>query len=67
MTEKRLRAKELDYATGMFVNTLEPTIIDVTEQEKQYKQRVIDAVINDCPKNKIGYLVMEIKDKELKE
>ena len=67
MTEKRLGAKQLDYATDMFVNTLEPIVIDVTdqtEQEKQLKQRVIDAVINDCPKKKVGYLVMEIKDRE---
>ena len=66
MSEKRLGAKQLDYATDMFVNTLEPIVIDVTdqtEQEKQLKQRVIDA-INDCPKKKVGYLVMEIKDKE---
>lgn len=49
----------------MFVNTLEPIVIDVTdqtEQEKHLKQRVIDAV-NDSPKKKVGYLVMEIKDK----
>lgn len=66
MSEKRLGAKPLDYATDMFVNTLEPIVIDVTdqtEQEKQLKQRVIDAV-NDCPKKKVGYLVMEIKDRE---
>ena len=66
MTEKRLGAKQLDYATDMFVNTLEPIVIDVTdqtEQEKQLKQRVIDA-LNDCPKKKVGYLVMEIKDRE---
>ena len=66
MSEKRLGAKQLDYATDMFVNTLEPIVIDVTdqtEQEKQLKQRVIDAV-NDCPKKKVGYLVMEIKDRE---
>lgn len=63
MTEKLLGAKQLDYATDI-VNILEPIVIDVTdqtEQEKQLKQRVIDAV-NDCPK-KVGYLVMEIKDK----
>lgn len=60
MTEKRLGAKQLDYATDMFVNTLEPIIIDdQTEQEKQLKQRIIDA----CPKKKVGYLVMEIKDR----
>ena len=67
MTEKRLGAKQLDYATDMFVNTLEPIVIDVTdqtEQEKQLKQRVIDA-LNDCPKKKVGYLVMEIKDREI--
>ena len=66
MTGKRLGAKQLDYATDMFVNTLEPIVIDVTdqtEQEKQLKQRVIDAV-NDSPKKKKGYLVMEIKDRE---
>lgn len=66
MSEKLLGAKQLDYATDMFVNTLEPLVIDVTdqtEQEKQLKQRVIDAV-NDCPKKKVGYLVMEIKDRE---
>ena len=66
MTEKRLGAKQLDYATDMFVNTLEPIVIDVTdqtEQEKQLKQRIIDAV-NDCPKKKRGYLIMEIKDRE---
>ena len=65
MSEKRLGAKQLDYATDI-VNILEPIVIDVTdqtEQEKQLKQRVIDAV-NDCPKKKVGYLVMEIKDRE---
>ena len=65
MSEERLGAKQLDYATDI-VNILEPIIIDVTdqtEQEKQLKQRVIDAV-NDCPKKKVGYLVMEIKDRE---
>lgn len=65
MSEKLLGAKQLDYATDI-VNILEPLIIDVTdqtEQEKQLKQRVIDAV-NDCPKKKVGYLVMEIKDRE---
>lgn len=65
MTEKRLGAKPLDYATDMFVNTLESPIIDVTdqtEQEKLLKQRIIDA-LNDCPKKKVGYLVMEMKDK----
>ena len=63
MTEKRLGAKQLDYATDMFVNILDPIVIDdQTEQEKQLKQRIIDAV-NDCPKKKVGYLVMEIKDK----
>ena len=65
MSEKPLGAKQLDYATDI-VNILEPLIIDVTnqtEQEKQLKQRVIDAV-NDCPKKKVGYLVMEIKDRE---
>ena len=64
MTAKRLGAKPLDYATDMFVNTLEP-IIDVTDQTKQeewLKQRIIDA-LDDCPKKKVGYLVMEIKDK----
>lgn len=63
MTEKPLGLKPLDYATDMFVNTLEPIVIDVTdqtEQEKQLKQRVIDAI---CPKKKVGYLVMEMKDK----
>ena len=65
MTGKRLGAKQLDYATDI-VNILEPIVIDVTdqtEQEKQLKQRVIDAV-NDSPKKKKGYLVMEIKDRE---
>ena len=65
MSEKRLGAKQLDYATDI-VNILEPLVIDVTdqtEQEKQLKQRVIDA-INDSPKKKKGYLVMEIKDRE---
>lgn len=65
MTEKLLGAKPLDYATDMFVNTLEPLVIDVTdqtEQEKWLKQRIIDT-LNDCPKKKVGYLVMEIKDK----
>lgn len=65
MTKKLLGVK-LMYATDMFLNTLEPIVIDVTDQterEKQLKQRVIDAV-NDCPKKKVGYLVMEIKDKE---
>ena len=65
MSEKLLGAKQLDYATDMFVNILEPIVIDVTdqtEQEKQLKQRVIDAV--NCPKKKVGYLVMEIKDRE---
>lgn len=65
MSEKRLGAKQLDYATDI-VNILEPIVIDVTdqtEQEKQLKQRVIDA-INDSPKKKKGYLVMEIKDRE---
>ena len=38
-------------------------VTDQTEQEKHLKQRVIDAV-NDCPKKKVGYLVMEIKDRE---
>ena len=64
MSEKLLGAKQLDYATDI-VNTLEPIVIDVTdqtEQEKQLKQRVIDAV-NDYPEKKVGYLVMEIKDK----
>ena len=64
MSEKLLGAKQLDYATDI-VNILEPIIIDVTdqtEQEKHLKQRVIDAV-NDCPKKKTGYLIMEIKDK----
>ena len=67
MGEKLLGAKPLDYATDI-VNMLEPIVIDVadqTEQEKQLIQRVIDAV-NDCPKKKKGYLVMEIKDKGLK-
>ena len=57
MSEKRLGAKQLDYAIDMFVNTLEPIVIDVTdqtEQEKHLKQRVIDAV-NDSPKKKVGY------------
>lgn len=65
MTDKRLGAKPLDYATDMFVNILEPPVIDVTdqtEQEKWFKQRIIDA-LNDCPKKKVGYLVMEMKDK----
>lgn len=65
MTDKRLGAKPLDYATDMFINTLEPLIIDVTdqtEQEKWLKQRIIDA-LDDCPKKKVGYLVMEMKDK----
>ena len=65
MTEKRLGAKQLDYATDMFANTLEPISIDVTDQTKQekwLKQRIIDA-LDDCPKKKVGYLVMEIKDK----
>lgn len=65
MTEKRLGAKPLDYATDMFVNTLEPPIIDVTnqtEQEEWLRQRIIDA-LDDCPKKKVGYLVMEMKDK----
>ena len=65
MTEKRLGAKPLDYATDMFVNTLEPLTIDVTdqtEQEKWLKQRIISA-LDDCPKKKVGYLVMEMKDK----
>ena len=65
MTDKRLGAKPLDYATDMFINTLEPLIIDVTDQTKQekwLKQRIIDA-LNDCPKKKVGYLVMEMKDK----
>ena len=65
MSKKRLGAKQLDYATDI-VNILEPIVIDVTdqtEQEKQLKQRVIDA-INDSPKKKKGYLVMEIKDRE---
>ena len=65
MTKKLLGAKQLDYATDMFVNTLEPLVIDVThqtEQEKQLKQKIIDA-LNDCPKKKVGYLVMEIKDR----
>ena len=65
MTDKRLGAKPLDYATDMFINTLEPLIIDVTDQKKQekwLKQRIIDA-LNDCPKKKVGYLVMEMKDK----
>ena len=65
MSEKRLGAKQLDYATDI-VNILEPLVIDVTdqtEQEKQLKQRIIDAV-NDCPKKKRGYLIMEIKDKD---
>ena len=65
MTEKRLGAKPLDYATDMFVNTLEPPIIDVTNQTKQeewLRQRIID-VLDDCPKKKVGYLVMEMKDK----
>lgn len=65
MSEKPLGARQLDYATDI-VNIFEPLIIDVTdqtEQEKQLKQRVIDAV-NDCPKKKVGYLVMEIKDRE---
>ena len=65
MSEKPLGARQLDYATDI-VNIFEPLIIDVTdqtEQEKHLKQRVIDAV-NDCPKKKVGYLVMEIKDRE---
>ena len=65
MSEKPLGARQLDYATDI-VNIIEPLIIDVTdqtEQEKHLKQRVIDAV-NDCPKKKVGYLVMEIKDRE---
>lgn len=65
MTDKRLGAKPLDYATDMFMNTLEPLVIDVTdqtEQEKWLKQRIIDA-LDDCPKKKVGYLVMEMKDK----
>lgn len=65
MTGKRLGAKQLDYARDI-VNIFEPIVIDVTdqtEQEKHLKQRVIDAV-NDCPKKKVGYLVMEIKDRE---
>ena len=67
MSEKLLGAKPLDYATDI-VNMLKPIVIDVadqTEQEKQLIQRVIDAV-NDCPKKKKGYLVMEIKDKGLR-
>lgn len=65
MTGKRLGAKPLDYSTDMFVNTLEPLVIDVTdqtEQEKWLKQRIISA-LDDCPKKKVGYLVMEMKDK----
>ena len=65
MSEKPLGSRQLDYATDI-VNIFEPLIIDVTdqtEQEKHLKQRVIDAV-NDCPKKKVGYLVMEIKDRE---
>ena len=65
MSEKPLGARQLDYATDI-VNIFESLIIDVTdqtEQEKHLKQRVIDAV-NDCPKKKVGYLVMEIKDRE---
>ena len=64
ISEKLLGAKPLDYATDI-MNMLEPIIVDVTdqtEQEKHLKQRVIDAV-NDCPEKKVGYLVMEIKDK----
>lgn len=64
MTEKRLGAKPLDYATDMFVNILEPPIIDVPDQTKQeewLKQRIISA-LDDCPK-KVGYLVMEMNDK----
>lgn len=64
ISEKLLGAKPLDYATDI-MNMLEPIIVDVTdqtEQEKYLKQRVIDAV-NDCPEKKVGYLVMEIKDK----
>ena len=41
------------------------TTIDVTnqtEQEKWLKKRIIDA-LDDCPKKKVGYLVMEMKDK----
>lgn len=67
MTEKRLGAKPLDYATDMFVNTLESISIDVTKQTKQekyLKKRIIKA-LEDLPKPKNnGYLVMEIKDKE---
>ena len=65
MTEKQLKGIPLDYATDMFVNVFEPISVDVTnqtEQEKWLKKRIIDA-LDDCPKKKVGYLVMEMKDK----
>jgi hypothetical protein len=63
--KKPLGAKPLDYATDMFVNTLEPLTIDVTDQTKQeewLKQRIIGA-LDDCPKKKVGYLVRDIDDR----
>ena len=63
MTEKLLGLKSLDYATDMFVNIFEPIVIDdPTPQEEWIKQKIKEA-LEDYPKKKVGYLVMEMKDK----
>ena len=68
MTEKRLPGKEplglkpLEYHVD-FANIFEPIVIDnPTEQEEWAKKRIMDA-LNDVPKKKVGYLVMEMKEK----
>ena len=63
MTEKPLGLKPLDYHADI-TNLVEP-IIDLdnpTKQEEYIKKRIIEA-LEDCPKKKVGYLVMEMKDK----
>ena len=68
MTEKRLSDKEplgakpLDYHVA-FMNCIEPIVIDnPTRQEEWAKKKIIEA-LEDLPKKKVGYLVMDMKDK----
>ena len=63
MTEKPLGLKPLDYHADI-MNMVEPIInLDIpTQQEEYIKKKIIEA-LDDCPKKKVGYLVMEMKDK----
>ena len=63
MTEKPLGLKPLDYHADI-MNLVEPIILldNPTKQEEYIKKRIIEA-LDDCPKKKVGYLVMEMKDK----